>query len=285
MTRNRADENGVLPEYVSEYYGQRAGAALIISEATQPSVGGKGYRGTPGLHSDEQQQVWSKIAEAVRREDGVIYCQLMHTGRIGHTSFFPKSWTLLAPSAVAAQMDVEGSSGATGPAETPVAASKEQILQIIDDFASAAERAIAAGLDGIELHGANGYLLHQFLSHGTNRRTDEYGGSPQARSTFVIDLVTEIASRIGADKIGLRISPGGQFNDMQGLDDDETYLHLISTLNPIGLSYLHVLRRRSTPLHLQLRQMWSSSFILNTGFLARPNSLISTRLWKMVMRI
>ena len=266
MTRNRADENGVLPEYSCDYYRQRAGAGLIISEATQPGAGGKGYAGTPGIHSDEQQEVWSKIARAVHEEGGVIYCQLMHTGRIGHTSFFPDSWTLLAPSAVAAEIDITDASGNEGPAQTPVAASSQQIAGIINDFASAAERAIAAGLDGIELHGANGYLIHQFLSHGTNLRTDEYGGSPEGRGKFVVDLVTEVARRIGPEKVGLRISPGGQFNDMQGRDDDETYINLVSQLDPIGISYLHVLRRRSTPLHMRLREIWSGTFMLNTGF-------------------
>jgi N-ethylmaleimide reductase len=267
MTRNRADESGVLPDYAAEYYRQRAGAGLIISEATQPCAGGKGYRGTPGMHSDDQQSVWSRIAGAVHEDGGSIYCQLMHTGRIGHTSFFPKSWTLIAPSAIPAQINVDDAEGNEVPAEIPVAASKEQIQEIIDDFASAAERAIAAGLDGVEVHGANGYLLHQFLSHGTNLRTDEYGGSPARRARFVVDLVTEMARRIGPEKIGLRLSPGGQFNDMQKLDDDETYLHLVNELQPVGIAYLHVLRRRSTPLHLKLHEAWGTGFMLNTGYL------------------
>lgn len=266
MTRNRANPEGVLPAYSADYYAQRAGAGLLISEATQPCAGGKGYAGTPGMHTDDQQSVWKKIGEAVHANNGVIYCQLMHTGRIGHTSLFPKPWSLLAPSAIPAQLDVVDVDGNEVPAEVPVAATREQIQHIIEDFASAAERAVEAGMDGVELHGANGYLLHQFLSHGTNQRADEYGGTPQGRAKFVIDLVTEVASRIGSERVGLRISPGGKFNDMQGLDDDETYLHLVKELQPIGIAYLHVLRRRSTPLHIQLHDAWGTAFMLNTGY-------------------
>ena len=272
MTRNRADTSGVLPDYAAEYYRQRAGAGLIISEATQPSAGGKGYKGTPGMHTDDQQSVWTRIADHVHEDGGLIYCQLMHTGRIGHTSFFPKEWSLLAPSAIPAQMNVSDAEGNDVPAEVPLAASREQIHQIIDDFASAAERAVAAGLDGVEVHGANGYLLHQFLSYGTNLRTDEYGGSAAGRGKFVVDLITEMARRIGPEKIGLRLSPGGQFNDMQKLDDDETYLLLVKELRPIGISYLHVLRRRSTPLHVKLHEGWGTGFMMNTGYMG-PSEL------------
>ena len=133
------------------------------------------------MHTDDQQSVWTRIADQVHEDGGLIYCQLMHTGRIGHTSFFPKEWSLLAPSAIPAQINVDDAEGNEVPAEVPLAASREQIQEIIDDFACAAERAVAAGLDGVEVHGANGYLLHQFLSYGTNLRTDEYGGSAAGR--------------------------------------------------------------------------------------------------------
>ena len=266
MTRNRADDAGVPAAYATEYYRQRAGAGLIISEATQPSAEGRGYAGTPGIHSDDQEEVWRQIATAVHEEGGLIFCQLMHTGRIGHTSLLPQGATLVAPSAVRADMDVTDGEGREGPAEVPRAMSEAEIEAVIEDFACAAERAVRAGLDGIELHGANGYLLHQFLSHGTNQRTDGYGDSPEGRARFVVELTSAVAERIGPERVGLRLSPGGKFNDMRGLDDDETYLALVDGIRPLGIAYLHVLRRRSTPLHEELRRRWPTTFMLNTGY-------------------
>lgn len=266
MTRNRADDDGVLPPYVAEYYAQRAGAGLIVTEGTQPSEGGRGYHGTPGLHTDVQQLAWKSVADGVHAGGGHIFCQLMHTGRIGHSSLLPEPWGLVAPSAVAADIDVVDAHGHDVPAETPRALEVDEIHGIVEAYADAAQRAVDAGLDGVELHGANGYLPHQFLSNGTNLREDEYGGSPERRARFVVDVLTAMAERIGADRVGLRLSPGGKFNDMRGLDDDETYFALLAALDGLGLAYLHVLRRRSTPLHEELRRRWRSAFILNTGY-------------------
>ena len=266
MTRNRADDDGVLPEYVAEYYAQRAGAGLIITEGTQPSVGGRGYAGTPGLHSDEQQAAWKLVADRVHERGGRIFCQLMHTGRIGHASLLPEPWELVAPSAVRADLTVFTADGSEVPAETPRALEIHEIHEIIEAYADAAQRAVDAGLDGVELHAANGYLGHQFLSHGTNVREDEYGGTPENRARFVVEVLTAMANRIGADRVGVRLSPGGSFNDMRGMDDDETYISLVKQLDELGLAYLHVLRRRSTPLHQQLHDLWKTTFILNTGY-------------------
>lgn len=266
MTRNRADDSGVLAPYSTEYYRQRAGAGLIVSEATQPTEGGRGYAGTPGIHSDEQEAAWRDVATAVHDEGGLIFCQLMHTGRIGHSSLLPDPWQLSAPSAVRAEMDVARADGVEVPAETPKAFTEQEIHEVIEGFASAAERAVRAGLDGVELHGANGYLLHQFLSHGTNVREDAYGGTPENRARFVAELTQAVAERIGPERLGLRLSPGGKFNDMRGLDDDETYLALADAINPLEIAYLHVLRRRSTPLHEELRRRWQTTFVMNTGF-------------------
>jgi N-ethylmaleimide reductase len=141
-----------------------------------------------------------------------------------------------------------------------------ELKAIVQAHADAAQRAVDAGLDGVELHASNGYLGHQFLSYGTNVRTDEYGGTPENRARFVVETLTAMADRIGADRVGVRLSPGGSFNDMRGMDDDETYLSLVSQLDGLGLAYLHVLRRRSTPLHLELHRLWSSTFMLNTGY-------------------
>jgi N-ethylmaleimide reductase len=266
MTRNRADDNGVLPEYVAEYYAQRAGAGLIITEGTQPSVGGRGYAGTPGMHSDEQQAAWKVVADRVHERGGRIFCQLMHTGRVGHSSLLPAPWELVAPSAVTADLTVWTADGDGVPAQTPRALEIHEIHEIIEAYADAAQRAVDAGLDGVELHAANGYLGHQFLSHGTNVRDDEYGGSPENRARFVVEVLTAMANRIGADRVGVRLSPGGSFNDMRGMDDDETYISLVSQIDGLGLAYLHVLRRRSTPLHQQLHDLWKTTFILNTGY-------------------
>lgn len=266
MTRNRADDDGIPSVHAVDYYRQRAGAGLIISEATQPSAAGRGYFGTPGIHSQEQQDAWAPIADAVHEEGGHIFLQLMHTGRIGHTSLLPEGRRLMAPSAVRAEMDVARKDGVEVPAETPRAFTVDEIHEVIDDYASAAERAVAAGMDGIELHGANGYLIHQFLGTNTNIREDEYGGTPERRAKFVVDLTAEVARRIGPERVGLRISPGGKFNDMREVDNDDTYLALAEGLLPLRIAYLHTLRRRSTPLHQQLRDLWPTTFMLNTGY-------------------
>lgn len=266
MTRNRADDEGVLPPYVAEYYGQRASAGLIITEGTQPSEGARGYRGTPGMHTDAQQEAWRAVGEAVHARGGVIFCQLMHTGRIGHSSLLPEPWDLVAPSAVAADLLVATASGEEVPAETPRELTAPEIEGIVESYAAAAQRAVDAGLDGVELHAANGYLPHQFLSPLTNRRTDAYGGSPEGRARFAVEVLTAMADRIGADRVGVRISPGGQFNDMRKQDDEDTYRALVAAIDGLGLAYLHTLRRRSTQLHRELRQNWSSTFMLNTGY-------------------
>lgn len=266
MTRNRADNAGVLPDFVADYYRQRAGAGLIITEATQPSASGRGYQGTPGIHDDVQEAQWQRVAESVHAEGGTVFLQLMHTGRIGHTSLLPDDGPLLAPSAVRAEMKVADAEGVEWEAEEPRAMTEDEVLGVIEDFVQAAARAVRAGIDGVELHGANGYLLHQFLSHGTNQRTDSFGGSARGRSEFVVRLVNRVSETIGPERVGLRISPGGKFNDMRGLDDDETYLELVDRINPTGIAYLHTLRRRSTPLHVQLRQQWRTTFIMNTGY-------------------
>jgi len=266
MTRNRADADGVLHASAVDYYRQRVGAGLIVSEGTYPSVAGKGYPATPGLHTDAQQAVWADIATAVHAAGGRIFCQLMHTGRIGHPSVMHEGGQIVAPSAVAADLEVETLTGEMVPAPQPRAMTIDEIATTIEDFADAAERAVAAGLDGVELHGANGYLLHQFLCPATNLRTDEYGGSPERRARFVVEVVRAVAARIGADRVGLRISPGGQFNDMHDKDNEDTYLALVDELDQDGVAYLHTLRGRTSTLHLQMRRRWSSTYVINTGY-------------------
>jgi len=267
MTRNRADEDGVLPDSAATYYAQRAGAGLIVTEGSQPSAAAKGYPGTPGIHDDRQEQAWASVATAVHDAGGRIFCQLMHTGRIGHESLIPAGAQVVAPSAIRADLEVERADGVMVPAPEPTALDEDGIARIIEDFASAAERAVRAGLDGVELHGANGYLLHQFLSPGTNQRTDRYGGSPANQARFVVELARAVSDRIGADRVGLRISPGGQFNDMADHGNEETYLALVEQLSELRLAYLHSLRRRSSPLHQELRKRWPTTYVLNTGYM------------------
>ncbi len=267
MTRNRADDDGVLPSYAADYYAQRAGAGLIVTEGTQPSAAGKGYPGTPGMHTDEQQAAWSDVAAAVHSAGGRIFCQLMHTGRIGHPSHLPEGGAVLAPSAITADIEVETASREMVPAPEPRAMTTEEIATVVADFAAAAERAVAAGLDGVELHAANGYLLHQFLSPGTNHRTDEYGGSPENRARLVVEVARACADRIGAERVGIRLSPGGQFNDMHDKGNEDTYLALVDELEGEGFGYLHTLRGRSSTLHVELRKRWSSTYVVNTGYM------------------
>ncbi|MCE3551460.1 alkene reductase [Pseudonocardia sp. RS11V-5] len=267
MTRNRADVAGVLPDSAATYYAQRAGAGLIVTEGTQPSAAAQGYPGTPGLHTDDQEKAWSRVADAVHAAGGRIFCQLMHTGRICHESLIPADAQVVAPSAVRADVEVARADGVMVPAPEPVALDQAGIAQVIEDFAAAAARAVRAGLDGVELHGANGYLLHQFLSPGTNVRTDAYGGSPENRARFVVEVTAAVADRIGADRVGLRISPGGQFNDMADKGNEDTYLALAEALAPLRPAYLHTLRRRSSPLHTELRRRWPTTYVLNTGYL------------------
>ncbi len=267
MTRNRADVNGVLPDSAVDYYRQRAGAGLIVSEASQPSAAGQGYPGTPGMHTDDQQAVWTRVATAVHEAGGRIFTQLMHTGRIGHPTLLPDGGELLAPSALRADLKVSTAKGEMVSAPTPRAMTTGEIAGTIDDFASAAARAVAAGMDGVELHAANGYLLHQFLSPSTNERTDNFGGTAVNRARFAVEVARAVALRIGADRVGIRISPGGQFNDMRDRGNEETYLALVDELADDGFGYLHTLRGRTSTLHREMRRRWPSTYVINTGYM------------------
>ncbi|AWB93829.1 alkene reductase [Aeromicrobium chenweiae] len=267
MTRNRADVDGVLPDSAIEYYRQRACAGLIVTEATQPSAAGQGYPGTPGLHTDAQQDAWSRVADAVHGAGGRVFLQIMHTGRIGHASLQADGGPQLAPSAVRANLEVATATGEMVPAPEPRAMTHKEIATTIADYASCAARAVAAGMDGVEIHAANGYLPHQFLSPGTNRRDDEYGGSPVNRARFLVELSRAVAAQIGAERVGIRISPGGQFNDMADRDNEDTYLALVDELAADGFAYLHTLRGRTSVLHEELRRRWPSTYVVNTGYM------------------
>jgi N-ethylmaleimide reductase len=264
MTRSRAYGPGASPtEQMATYYAQRASAGLIVTEGTQPSVVGQGYPDTPGLHSAEQIAAWRTVTDAVHREGGVIFAQLMHTGRIGHPSLLPDGLLPVGPSAVAAHGQAFTHQG---PKDfvTPVELTEAEIAQTISDFAAAARNAVAAGFDGVEIHGANGYLIHQFLAGNTNRRTDAWGGSADGRARFGVEVATAVAEAIGADKVGFRISPANPFNDIAEDDPQETYGTLVARLAPLGLAYLHLMEAPDQrDLTRRLRKDWPAAFILN----------------------
>lgn len=240
MTRSRAignKPNGL----IAKYYAQRSSAGLIITEGTSPSPNGLGYARIPGIFNKEQVAAWKTVTEAVHKNDGKIFLQLMHTGRIAHPDNLPKGARVIAPSPVVAagQMwtDNEGNQNHPIPQEL----TREEVQLTKQEYVKAALNAIDAGFDGVELHAANGYLLEQFLSPRSNHRTDEYGGSVKNRTRFLIETVREISDFIGSDKLGVRVSPYGTFNDMAHYPEiDETYTYLAEQLNDIGIVYLHV---------------------------------------------
>lgn len=264
MTRSRA-KGGIVDELVAEYYAQRASAGLIITEGIQPSVRGQGYIDTPGLHSAEQVEAWKQVTDAVHAKGGHIYAQIMHTGRIGHPSLYPDGGLPVAPSPIASGQELFDGSG-TVPHPVPREMSAQDIAEAVDDFATAARNAIAAGFDGVELHGANGYLLHQFLADGSNRRTDEYGGSAPHRARFVVEVVDAVADTIGADRTALRISPHNVFNGISETDPEEQYLTLLDGLkHRRDLAFLHIAEIGGNALTGRLRETWGGTVVLNTA--------------------
>lgn len=263
LTRNRAGAGEAPTELAAEYYGQRATAGLIVSEGTQPSAVGQGYPHTPGLHTDEQVAGWRLVADAVHGRGGKIVAQLMHAGRIGHQAI--TGLQPVGPSAITPAGEVYTESGMKR-FEEPRALTTEELPGVVAEFVDAAERAVAAGLDGVELHAANGYLLQQFLSDSTNVRTDGYGGSPANRARFVVEVATAVAAAIGADKVGIRISPAGTFNDIAETETEATYTALLEGLDPLGLLYLHVLEAPEGEYREGLRKLWTGPYVYNTGF-------------------
>ncbi|KXK60102.1 1,2-oxophytodienoate reductase [Micromonospora rosaria] len=263
MTRSRAYGPGASPtELMATYYGQRAGAGLIVTEGIQPSAIGQGYLNTPGLHTDEQVAAWRPVTAAVHDRGGLIFAQLMHTGRIGHPDNTAQGHQPAGVSAVRAAGTIVTP---TGPQEFPVPQplDADGVRATIADFVTAARNAIEAGFDGVELHGANGYLLHQFLATNTNLRDDEWGGDVAGRIRFVVEVTGAVADAVGADRVGLRISPANGFNDIVEDGHRETYLALLDALNPLGLAYLHVAEGPDTEFTPVLRDRWQGTFLLN----------------------
>ncbi|GAB3954791.1 alkene reductase [Spirosoma harenae] len=241
MTRSRALGN-IPNDMMAEYYAQRATAGLIITEGTSPSPNGLGYARIPGIYSAEQIEGWQKVTSAIHEKGSKVFVQLMHTGRIAHSANLPTGAEIVAPSSVAAAGNIWTDSDGMQDHVAPREMTKTDIETSIQEFVQAAKNAIAAGFDGIELHGANGYLIEQFLSARSNQRTDEYGGPVENRARFVLEIVTGAIAAIGADKIGIRLSPFGVAGDLapHAEDTHDLYVYLTSQLNQLGIAYLHL---------------------------------------------
>jgi N-ethylmaleimide reductase len=262
MTRNRATADGVPTESMATYYAQRATAGLIVTEGTQPSAVGQGYPFTPGAHTAEQAAGWRRVTDAVHERGGRIFLQLMHTGRISHPSLQPGGALPVAPSTVRPAGQVFTVDGMQDFVE-PRALETAEIAGIVREYAEAARLAVEqGGFDGVEVHGANGYLPHQFLAEGTNLRTDSYGGSAENRARFLVEVTAAVVAAVGAERVGVRVSPANTFNDIAEQDTAGTYAAVLAGLAPLGLSYLHVLSG-STELTAQVRRDWSGTLIVN----------------------
>jgi N-ethylmaleimide reductase len=273
MTRCRAI--GHVPNsLMAEYYKQRSGAGLIITEGTSPSPNGLGYARIPGIYSKQQVEGWKMITSGVHQNGAKIFIQFMHTGRISHPLNMPEGSQVLAPSAVkpAGQMWTDSQQMQDFP--TPKAMSAEDLTDTKAEFVSAAKKAIEAGFDGVELHGANGYLLEQFLSPVSNIRTDNYGGSIENRSRFVLEVVAAVAEAIGKDKTAIRLSPYGVASDMPHYPEiDETYTFLTEQLNKIGIVYIHLVDHSAmgapevpAALKQKIRGIFKNTIILSGGY-------------------
>lgn len=241
MTRNRAIGN--LPnEMMAEYYGQRDGAGLIITEGTSPSPNGLGYPRIPGIHSAEQINGWKLVTNAVHANDGRIFLQLMHAGRVGNKLNLPPVAELMAPSAIAVSGKIWTDSQGEQPYDMPREMTADDIRIAVGEYAQAAHNAIAAGFDGVEIHGANGYLITQFLDPGSNLRCDEYGGDATRRNRFALDVANAVIAAIGAERVGVRLSPYGVFNDMSGSYEGiaDQYAALADGLGKLRLAYVHM---------------------------------------------
>lgn len=240
MTRDRAGPGDVPTDLMVEYYAQRASAGLIVTEGVQPSAVGKGYWRTPGIHSAEQIAGWRKVADAVHARGGRIVMQLMHCGRVVVAANRGFDADVIAPSAAACPVQVPGPDGVPADCVMPRAILADEIPALVEGYAQAARNAVAAGLDGVELHCASGYLINQFLNPASNQRTDEYGGPAENRIRFPLMVLKAMAAAIGPGRVGFRISPGNPYNGMDPADPAATFVPFVKAADELGLAYLHV---------------------------------------------
>ena len=242
MTRSRAIGN-IPNELMAEYYGQRSSAGLIITEGTAPAPEGLGYPRIPGIFSDAQVEGWRKATDAVHAGKSRLFVQLMHTGRIGHVDNLPEGKVVVGASSVKAAGQIYTDKGGMQDYSVPVALSTEGVKAVIKEFVNAARMAMSAGFDGVEVHGANGYLIEQFLNPNVNTRSDVYGGSVERRAAFALEIVKGVADAIGKERVGIRFSPYNTFGDMQPYPEaevHETYRYLAQEMEKIGIVYLHI---------------------------------------------
>ena len=272
MTRSRAKPDGTPGGLAAEYYAQRASLGLLISEGTQPSDDGQGYTTTPGIYTDAHVAGWRKVADAVHNAGGHLYIQLMHAGRISHPDNTPHHRQPVGPSAISAEQPMFTPSGMqTTP--VPRALTTAEVKQTVKNFAYAARRAIEAGADGVEIHGANGYLIEQFIAPNANTRTDEYGGSLENRARFAIEVVQAVASEIGADRTGIRLSPLSTSGGLvEGPEAPALYRYLVGELNKLNLAYLHILQTGDETLLQDIRKAWTHPLLVNRPG-AQPENL------------
>lgn len=274
MTRSRATADHIPTPIMVEYYTQRASAGLIITEGTSPSPNGDGYPRIPGLYSSEQVNAWKPVTKAVHEKGTKIFAQLMHTGRIGHAANLTNGGEVVAPSAVRAAGQMYTDTEGMQDHPTPRALTTEEVKAAIQEHVTAARNAIEAGFDGVELHGANGYLLEQFLNPDSNRRTDEYGGSVENRTRFVLETAEAVGNAIGFDKTGIRLSPYGVNSDMKPYEEtNETYKHLAVELNTLGVVYIHLVDHEAmgapaVPANVvpMIRNAFDGTLILSGGY-------------------
>jgi N-ethylmaleimide reductase len=277
LTRMRSDPGDIPSDLMIEYYSQRASkGGLIVSEATPVSIRGYGYAGAPGIYSDRQIEGWRRVTDAVHAKGGRIFLQLWHVGRQSHSDLQPNGEPPVAPSAIAAEGHAYTQNGEV-PFSMPRALALEEIPGIVEEFRSAAERALCAGFDGVEIHGANGYLPDQFLQDGTNKRTDEYGGPIENRARFLLEITQAAISVWGADRVGVRLAPSGTYGSMSDSDPVTTFGYVVGKLDRLGIAYLHVVEPRikgieeiakgQAPIAAQhLRQKFSRALIAAGGF-------------------
>lgn len=262
MTRLRALPDGTPSDLAVQYYAQRASFGLLISEGTEPSAQGKGYLGSPGLYTQSHILGWKKVADAVHAHDGYLFIQLMHAGRVSHADVIPTGETPVGPSAIPTPQTIMTSAGPQA-APVPRALLTEEIPLVQEQFVTAAANAMIAGADGVELHGANGYLLWQFLTGNANQRTDQYGGSIENRARFVLETVSKVVAKVGAERVGIRLSPNMNFLGMhEDADWKETYRYLLNALAPLGLAYVHFFYFGDDEFLAEIRQILKNTPIL-----------------------
>jgi len=282
LTRNRAGEGNVPQDMNVEYYAQRATAGLIVTEATPISEMGHGYPATPGIHTQAQVEGWKKVVSAVHAKGGKIVLQLWHVGRISHPSLLPNNALPVAPSAIKAAGQAFTYTGLQD-FVTPRALELAELPGIVNEYAIATKNALAAGFDGVEIHAANGYLLDQFLRDGTNKRTDQYGGSIENRVRLLLEVAEAVVAVAGADKVGVRISPLNPFNDISDSNPQALFNHVAKALSKFNLAYLHVVEGGThgipTPPFdfVELRNNFNGAYMANLSYdKAKGNAAIAS---------